>query len=247
MIVEELTIPAENIIPAYFQRGFVADQQETLSDREERLREGQFVSLNHSQMLAESAGWSPQASTYPKPWLYEALAAAEAGDVVKLATELDKLRRELADALRLPLHAGWGLPKLEIELDNWNGPYVWLKINLAHKAIRTAAADFSLAEAVRLTGYLRQFALEAHWNACQRFGTFCYDVRSIAVPYKKARGEEATHILLYYWGHLYGHLPATGTAKKQLDAAQKMYEEIEACYAAKEFERTGVRYDAVCG
>ena len=186
-------------------------------------------------------------TTEPNTWLHEALTAAEAGDVAKLHGELDKLRRELADALGLPLHAGWSLPKLEIELDNWNGPYVWLKIDIAHKAIRTAADDFSLAEAVRLTGYLRQFALEAHWNACQRFGTFCYDVRSIAVPYKKARGEEATHILLYHYGLLCGHLPATGTAKERLDAAQKMYEEIEACYAAKEFERTGVRYDFVCG
>jgi hypothetical protein len=112
---------------------------------------------------------------------------------------------------------------------------------------RADARELDLEEAVRLTGYLRQFALEAHWNACQRFGTFCYDVRSIAVPYKKARGEEATHILLYHYGLLCGHLPATGTAKERLDAAQKMYEEIEACYAAKEFERTGVRYDFVCG
>ena len=186
-------------------------------------------------------------TTKPNAWLHEALTAAEAGDVAKLHGELDKLRRELAEALGLPLHAGWSLPKFEIELDNWNGPYVWLKINMSHKAIRTDARELDLEEAVRLTGYLRQFALEAHWNACQRFGTFCYDVRSIAVPYKKARGEEETHILLYHYGLLCGHLPATGTAKERLDAAQKMYEEIEACYAAKEFERTGVRYDFVCG
>lgn len=247
MITGTLTTPAKNIIPTYFQSGFVADKRETLKDREARLREGQFVSLNYSQMLSEADGWSLPQSAYPKPWLYEALTSAKAGDDAKLATELDKLRRELADATGLPIHAGNALPKLEIELDDWNGPYVWLKINLLRKAIRASASSFDLAEAVRLTGYLRQFALEAHWNACQRFGTFCYDVRSLAVPYGKARGEEETHILLYYCGNLYGHLPATGTAKENLDMAQKKYEEIEACYAAKEFERTGVRYDFVCG
>jgi hypothetical protein len=118
------------------------------------------------------------------------------------------------------------MPDFSVEVD-LEGPYepvVWLHGEFGK--IR-AAWDTPLRELARVATFLPDVP---YWAFAAEEGStrpaFSWD---LAVPYSRARGAEATHVLLFDVGtdRCIGHLPAGVACDEALAAARKVWDEVE--------------------
>lgn len=198
---------------------------EFLDTREARLRDRQFV----------EAGGTDEFCPLPKPAAWEALEAArEAEDANRAAAdawaEARSAQRELAGGIVAELgYEPCEDFRVEIEPEAPYEPAVWLHGD--YGKIRVPLEGSSLSELARVATFLPDVP---YWAAPTSEDSvakpaFAWD---IVVPYAKARGEEATHILLYdaATSRCIGHVPPRLACGEAIEAAQRMWDEIEASW-----------------
>nr|DAV29560.1 MAG TPA: hypothetical protein [Caudoviricetes sp.] len=167
---------------------------------------------------------------WPEPSGWEAVEAAKAVEAARLKVREAQDRQHGANrrlAARIVQAAdGWPMPDFSVEVD-LEGPYepvVWLHGEFGK--IR-AAWDMPLRELARVATFLPDVP---YWAFAAEEGptkpAFSWD---LAVPYSRARGEEATHVLLFDagTGRCVGHLPPLLPCDEALAAAQKVWDEVE--------------------
>lgn len=198
---------------------------ESLDAREARLRDGQFVRV----------GGTDEFCPLPKPAAWEALEAVrEAEDADRAASdawaEARSAERELAGGIVAELgYAPCEDFRVEIEPEAPYEPAVWLHGD--YGKIRVPLEVSSLAELARVATFLPDvpyWAAPVSGDPVAR-PAFAWD---IVVPYSKARGGEATHILLYdaAISRCIGHVPPSLACGEAVAAAQRMWDEIEASW-----------------
>lgn len=167
---------------------------------------------------------------FPRPSGWEAVEAAEAVAAAerRVVAARDRLREEGRRLAARIMRAadGWPMPDFEVEVE-LSGPYepvVWLHGEFGK--IR-AAWDTPLRELARVATFLPDVP---YWGAPTSGDpvakpAFSWDV---AVPYSRARGVEATHVLLFNTdGRCVGHVPPLVPCDEAIVAAQKVWDEIE--------------------
>ena len=172
-----------------------------------------------------------EACPWPEPSGWEVVEAAEAVEVARLRVrEAQDRQHEAARRLaaRIMQSAGdWAMPDFSVEVD-LEGPYepvVWLHGEFGK--IR-AAWDTPLRELARAATFLPDVPYWAAPTGSDPVAkpAFSWD---LAVPYSRARGEEATHVLLFDAGtdRCIGHLPPLLPCDEAVAAAQKVWVEVE--------------------
>jgi len=195
---------------------------EFLDTREAQLRDRQFV----------EAGRTDEFCPLPKPAAWAALEAVrEAEDADRAASvawaEARLTERELVGEIVRELGCD---PcddfRVEIEPEAPYEPAVWLHSD--YGKIRVPLGDADLAELARVATFLPDVP---YWAAPTSEDPVAKPALSwdLAVPYSRARGAEATHVLLYdsASGRCIGHLPPLLPCDEAIKAAQKVWDEIE--------------------
>ena len=171
-----------------------------------------------------------EACPWPEPSGWEVVEAAEAVEAARRKVREAQDRQHEANrrlAARVMQAAGdWPMPDFSVEVD-LEGPYepvVWLHGEFGK--IR-AAWDTPLRELARIATFLPDVPYWAAPTGDDPVAkpAFSWD---LAVPYSRARGEKATHVLLFDGnGKCIGHLPPLLPCGEALAAAQKVWGEIE--------------------
>lgn len=195
---------------------------EFLDTREARLRDRQFAYV----------GRSDEFCLLPKPAAWDALEAVRgAEDADRVASDAWAEARSAARELVGEIVAELGYApcedfRVEIEPEAPYEPAVWLHGD--YGKIRVPLEGSSFAELARVATFLPDVP---YWAAPVSGDpvakpVFAWD---IVVPYSKARGEEATHILLYdaATSRCIGHVPPRLTCGEAVAAAQKVWDEVE--------------------
>lgn len=173
---------------------------------------------------------SGESCPWPRPSGWEAVEAAEA--VAAVERRLREARDRQREACRLlaarvmQAADGWAMPDFEVEVD-LAGPYepvVWLHGEFGK--IR-AAWDTPLRELARVATFLPDVPYWAAPTSGDPVAkpAFSWD---LAVPYSRAQGVEATHVLLFNMdGRCIGHVPPVVPCDEAIVAAQEKWDEIE--------------------
>lgn len=195
---------------------------EFLDPREARLRDRQFV----------EAGQTDEFCPLPKPAAWAALEAvreAEYKDRVASDAwaEARSAERELAGGIVAELgYEPCEDFRVEIEPEAPYAPAVWLHGDYGKIRVPLEGAD--LAELARVATFLPDvpyWAAPVSGDPVAKL-VFAWDV---VVPYAKARGEEATHVLLYDAAtrRCIGHVPPRLACGEAIEVARRVWDEIE--------------------